>query len=140
MLIGHYDRDIWAPGGISNYVRQISDAQQQRGDQIIFFTKQQKFTPPDRLQQTITIVDDADLYHQAQRYGLDILHLHTEVSYLPSNVGFQVLRTVHEHRPYCPSGSRYLANTQQPCNHNTTWGDASGDIFRSTVAVSGPRA
>jgi glycosyltransferase involved in cell wall biosynthesis len=117
MLIGHYDRDIWAPGGISNYVRQISDAQQQRGHQIIFFTKQQQSIPPDRLLQTITIVDDTDLYHQSEKLGLDILHLHTEVSHLPSNAEFQVLRTVHEHRPYCPGGSRYLANTQQPCNY-----------------------
>jgi glycosyltransferase involved in cell wall biosynthesis len=122
MLIGHYDRDIWAPGGISNYVRQITEAQQQQGHQVIFLTKQQQFIPPDRLQQTVAIADDADLYQQAQQLGLDILHLHTEVSHLPSNVGFQVLRTVHEHRPYCPSGSRYLANTQQPCNYQYSLG------------------
>ena len=48
--------------------------------------------------------------------GLDVLHLHTGIEPVPTGLGVPVVRTVHEHRPYCPSGERYLFRRDIPCD------------------------
>ena len=63
----------------------------------------------------IHIKSDDDLFSYASKLNLDILHLHAEVGMSPPS-HIPVLRTLHGHHPYCPSGSKYLGRWQKPCD------------------------
>jgi glycosyltransferase involved in cell wall biosynthesis len=115
MRIGQYMEGLNDPGGIATYIYRLSQAQLAAGHRVYFFD-----TRPINLKlvaedDKIVICDDDDLYRQAALSKLDILHLHTSISKLPPQ-GLPVVRTVHGHNPYCPSGSRYLQNWHQPCD------------------------
>ncbi|MBW4553902.1 MAG: glycosyltransferase family 4 protein [Aphanocapsa sp. GSE-SYN-MK-11-07L] len=47
--------------------------------------------------------------------NLDILHIHAEFN-LPFPSEVSIVRTVHVHTPYCPSGSRYLNRWEKRCD------------------------
>ena len=114
MIIGHYEHEIWAKGGIASYIRRVSAAQQALGHKVYYFS-QQPSTGINELEQPIIVPTETELYRQAQTLGLDILHLHCTVHTSPPEK-LPAVRTLHGHQPYCPSGSRYLERWQKPCD------------------------
>lgn len=125
MIIGHYNQNIWEKGGIAAYIRRISAAQQAAGHTIHYFTKY----PCDGISDSeapIVALTDAQLFEQAERLGLNLLHLHEVIGTVPPKQ-LSVIRTLHTHSPYCPSGSKFLDRWKQPCNrpysvHGCLWG------------------
>lgn len=135
MIIGHYhSEEIWAKGGIASYVRRVSAAQCLLGHQVLYFSNQpsQGSTAEE---QPIIVPTAQDLFLNAEKLGVDILHLHGGIDSLPSK-HIPVVRTMHGHHPYCPSGSKYLKQQNTPCDrpyslYGCLWGhfiDRCGSI------------
>jgi glycosyltransferase involved in cell wall biosynthesis len=127
---------IWDRGGIATYIRRVSKAQRAAGHTVYYLdTRSFKATQDEAVDLPIVVRDDNDLFIQAKVCGLDILHLHTNVSVIPPS-SMPVIRTVHNNNPYCPSGSRHLKRWGQPCDRayslgGCLWGhfvDACGSI------------
>lgn len=116
MIIGHYDHEIWAKGGLATYIRRIAKAQQQLGHQIYFFS-QQPCRSNEQDEEPIVVAKGEDLFGAAIEKNVDILHLHRSIDFLPPT-RIPVIRTLHGHAPYCPSGSRYLTKHGQPCDRS----------------------
>ena len=109
---------IWDQGGIATYIRAISSAQKMAGHEVLFFdTNERKSSRGTDAVAVEYVPSDKDLFEKAERRGLDILHLHSE---LPGHAiaTLPLIRTVHGHQPYCPSGSRYLKRSATACNRN----------------------
>lgn len=126
MRIGHYTPDIWAPGGVSSYIRRLGRAQKARGDDVYYLGMEPpERKPPSDL--TPHYASDAPaLFRWARGADLDVLHVHNPLEDRPPK-GLPLLRTLHDHTANCPSGTRHLARTQQPCNRTSdpvtcTWG------------------
>lgn len=117
---------IWEHGGVASYIRRLGTAQSQAGHAVYYLDSQTYTSVSDSgIEPPIAVRDDSDLFSQARTLTLDILHLHTAVSTLPSNL--PIIRTVHGHRPYCPSGGKYLERWNRACDrpYNLTgcfWG------------------
>jgi glycosyltransferase involved in cell wall biosynthesis len=115
MNIGHYMPGIWDPGGIAGYIRRVSEAQREAGHAVCFLDPTGRYAAePDPGRRPI-LVDPGELAGRARELGLDVLHLHANVDPWPRG-GPQAVRTVHEHRPYCPSGARYLRRSAVACD------------------------
>ncbi len=135
MIIGHFDIDLGANGGITTYIRRISEGQKLRGHQLYYFTRSPELKPIIDGHIPIYIKSDAELFSYASSLNLDILHLHNGISTAPPS-HLAVLRTLHGHHPYCPSGSKYLGRWKKPCDrphspHGCLWGhivDGCGSI------------
>lgn len=113
MTIGHYAPQLWANGGIASYVRRLGRAQTEAGHAVLYLSADAAAgEAPDRHHR---VRDDADLFGQARRYGLDVLHLHKPVRTLPAD-RVPTLRTMHGHQGSCPSATRYLARQRRPCD------------------------
>lgn len=116
MIIGHYMQGIWDGGGISTYIRRLTKAQLAMGYTVHYLdTRSCTTTSSEAVDLPIVARDDNDLFIQAQEHRLDILHLHTTVSVVPPN-STPIIRTVHGNSPYCPSGSKHLKRSGQPCD------------------------
>jgi glycosyltransferase involved in cell wall biosynthesis len=139
MKIGHYDSELWSKGGVSSYIRRVSQAQQAAGHSIHFFSIYSPQAGIEDWEIPQIVTDEVDLFHQAQALGLDILHLHKPIRTQPSNQ-VCVIRTVHGHQPYCPSGSKFLRRWNKPCDrpynlYGCLWGhvvDRCGSIRPKT--------
>jgi glycosyltransferase involved in cell wall biosynthesis len=116
MIIGHYEHDIWIKGGIASYIRRVSEAQQEAGHKVYFLSKYPSQGLNGEEQPIITKTDD-NLYRQAGQLGLDVLHLHTSVDVVPP-APLPTLRTLHIHKPYCPSGGKFLKRWSRPCDRS----------------------
>jgi glycosyltransferase involved in cell wall biosynthesis len=135
MIIGHFDTDIGAKGGITTYIRRVSEAQKEKGHQIYYFTRSTEMTSMADGVMPIHVSDDNELFTYAKNLKLDILHLHAGLSNPPPE-NLPVLRTLHGHHPYCPSGSQYLGRWKKPCDRTYSpqgclWGhlvDGCGSI------------
>lgn len=114
MIIGHYIPDVTANGGAELYLRRIAVAQKDLGHTVYCFSKYGAISSLDGVPIT-SIKTDADLYTEAMRMKIDLLHLHHEVSLLPPS-NLKVMRTVQGHQPYCPSASKFLARSNCPCD------------------------
>ena len=114
MKIAHYDHDIWAKGGLANYVRRVAATQRELGHEIVFFSKRESGLS-DAGQVARVVPTNVELYELAQQLGVDILHTHRSLELSPPR-NLPVIRTVHGHAPYCPSGSRFLAKQGVPCD------------------------
>ena len=140
MHIGHYAPDIWAPGGVTSYMRRVGRAQAASGDTVAYvgLTDPGPDVPAD-LRPTQVRDEDA-LFRWAQSAQLDVLHVHKPLKTRPPR-SLPLLRTLHDHAANCPSGSRYLARSQRPCNRVSgvgacTWGylvDDCGSLRPSTA-------
>jgi glycosyltransferase involved in cell wall biosynthesis len=107
---------IWDRGGIATYIRRVSKAQRAAGHTVHYLdTRPFTDVQDESVDLPIVVRDDNDLFIQAKLCGLDILHLHTNVSVIPPS-SMPVIRTVHNNNPYCPSGSRHLKRWGQPCD------------------------
>jgi glycosyltransferase involved in cell wall biosynthesis len=116
MRIGHYMQGISDPGGIATYIRRLSQTQREAGHTVYFLDTRPSLAPNDDAGDLpIAVQSDADLFAQTRSLNLDILHLHTTISVLPPS-DLPVLRTLHGHSPYCPSGSKYLKRWGKPCD------------------------
>jgi glycosyltransferase involved in cell wall biosynthesis len=114
MIIGHYDHEIWAKGGMATYIRRISNAQREAGHQVHFLTR----FPCDGsnlAEAPIVTPTEPELFTQAERLNVDVLHLHRSIAVPPPKY-LPTLRTLHGHQPYCPSGSRFLERWHKPCD------------------------
>ena len=144
MIIGHYDSELWSKGGISSYIRRVSRAQRAAGHQVYYFS----FYPcrdrvEDPAEEPQIITSNTHLFEQAQSLGLDVLHLHKPIS-TPPPAKLCVLRTVHGHQPYCPSGSKFLERWNKPCDRpysllGCLWGhyvDLCGSIRPDTAQLN----
>ena len=127
MHIGHYAPDMWAPGGVSSYIRRLGRAQQARGDTVLYLglTETEDYDVPEDLTPRF-LEDESALFAWARQTDLDVLHVHKPLSTRPPDE-LPLLRTLHDHAANCPSGSRHLARTQDPCNRvsdllTCTWG------------------
>lgn len=117
MRIGHYINGLNKPGGINRYIRSISLEQSLQDHNILYFDSTFNGQKIDDSFCDIPIIlrDKHDLLKQIKRWNLDILHIHAEFNQLLPT-GISIIRTVHVHTPYCPSGSRYLAASSTPCD------------------------
>lgn len=116
MIIGHYMQGIWDGGGISTYIRRLTKAQLAMGYTVHYLdTRSGTTTSSEPVDLPIVVRDDNDLFIQAKAHKLDILHLHTTVSVVPPN-STPIIRTIHGNSPYCPSGSKHLKRSGQPCD------------------------
>jgi glycosyltransferase involved in cell wall biosynthesis len=134
MIIGHYHRNIWASGGIASYISRIGAAQHTLGHTVHYFS-QHLDQGASHFPMPHLVSTNEDLHCQADQLGLDILHLHCSINPpLPKN--HVVIRTLHEHSPYCPSGTQFLGQWSKPCDrvyslHGCLWGhfiDRCGSI------------
>jgi glycosyltransferase involved in cell wall biosynthesis len=122
MIIGHYMQGIWDGGGISTYIRRITKAQLAMGYTVHYLdTRSCTTTSSEAVDLPIVVRDDNDLFIQAKAHRLDILHLHTTVSVVPRD-STPIIRTVHGNSPYCPSGSKHLKRSDQPCDRAYSFG------------------
>jgi glycosyltransferase involved in cell wall biosynthesis len=130
MRIGHYAPHIWAPGGIATYVRRLGTAQSSRGHDVTYLSFDSEDSSsgdsssadaPPANATVVSVASEADLFRRAKALELDVLHLHKPVSAVPEDA-LPLLRTMHGHQASCPSGSRFLARTGQPCNRTPSWG------------------
>ena len=113
MRIAHYTTRLTDHGGVANYIRRVSRAQREDGHTLHFYDH---IRNSHKGGDEITYVqDDADLFARAARDEIDILHVHTTVDMSP-DAPVPVIRTLHGHWPYCPSGSRYLLARGKPCD------------------------
>lgn len=115
MIIGHYEQNIWAAGGLAAYIRRIGQAQRSLGHTVYYFSRFASVIADCEDLHPILVNDEEDLYAQAKRLKLDILHLHGEVTSAPPR-SLAVIRTLQGHQPYCPSGSKFLKQSNQPCD------------------------
>ncbi len=113
MKIGHYAHRINANGGIASYVRRLGSAQTTRGQEVVYLSHTQDANAPSP---TRTVQSD-DLFSEAHRLDLDLLHLHHPVDQIPTD-RVPTIRTVHNNQGSCPSGSRYLKRSGYPCNRD----------------------
>ena len=115
MIIGHYEHNIWAPGGIATYIRQLGAVQRAAGHTVLYFSQTASSQKLSDLEQPILVPVEATLFTQAQALGVDVLHLHTFVDTPPPD-NLKVIRTLHVHHPYCPSGGKFLGRWNRPCS------------------------
>ena len=108
-------------------MRRIVEGQRRRGHEVLIFERRSTDSPPTANSLDAGIIpttDDTDLLRQARDRKLDVLHLHTAVftpnDIVDARVGPVLVRTMHGHEAYCPSGSRYLARTRTPCPRRYT--------------------
>lgn len=131
MRIGHYAPFLWDPGGISSYVSRLGSAQQARGHEVRYYSRE---APPDSPPTQLVDSDEA-LFAEAEGDDLDVLHLHKPVQPLPDD-RVPTLRTMHGNQGSCPSGSRYLERTGMPCHRAYS---VSGCTFGHLVDHCGSR-
>lgn len=143
MRIGHYTYNIWEHGGVASYIRRISAAQRDLGYKVYYLDSHIANSVLDAEHEAPIIVqNDHDLLTQSTRLKLDILHLHTAIILNPQG-HIPTIRTIHGHQPYCPSGSRYLRRSSQPCDRSYSfagclWGhffDRCGSIRPHNLKV-----
>ncbi len=112
--IAHYAPRLWAKGGIATYVRRLGDAQAAAGYEVVYFSR----NPEDaKVENTLVISDDRELFGQARALSCDILHLHKPVYHLPEN-RVTTVRTMHGNQGSCPTGTRYLVRSAKPCQRH----------------------
>lgn len=113
MRIAHYAPKLWSPGGIASYVRRLGQAQAASSDEVVYFSRFDEGDPTDALHHTVAGEDE--LFDRLGTLDVDILHLHWPLDTLPAHRP-PMVRTMHGNQGSCPSGSRYLKRSGQPCN------------------------
>ncbi|MCS7034505.1 MAG: glycosyltransferase family 4 protein [Phycisphaerae bacterium] len=95
MRIGHFIPDPAGVGGLERYVSRLVDAQSSAGHEVCLLAGVQGLAG-------------------AAIQGVQVLHAH---GLLPQGVTqVPLVRHVHGHWPYCPSGSRFLGLRDSACN------------------------
>jgi len=115
MRIGHYAPNIGEEGGIATYIRRTGDALSSRGHEVAFLGRDA--VSASLPGECVDVSNDTSLFTVAENLALDILHLHKSVETLPAD-RVPTVRTMHGHQGGCPSGSRYLSRTDEPCDRD----------------------
>lgn len=110
MRIGHYNFHLGVQGGIASYVRRVGRAQVEKGHEVFYLCRSNEETDL-----PLEVEGDRELFSTARERDLDVLHLHYPVENLPED-RVPTIRTMHGNEGSCPSGSRYLKRSGQPCN------------------------
>jgi glycosyltransferase involved in cell wall biosynthesis len=100
-------------------VQRLGAAQQRNGHEVLYFSHYEASEHADATR--LAVGTGRDLFDQAHAVGLDLLHLHRPAPMLPPD-RVPTVRTMHGNQGSCPSGSRYLKRTGQPCNRRFTVG------------------
>lgn len=117
MRIGHYAPKIGVSGGIATYIRRVGRAQSRRANTLVYLGRDaDSASLPGK---SVEVPNDEALFSAASDLDLDILHLHKSVESLPDN-RVPTVRTMHGHQGGCPSGTRYLSRSGEPCNRAYT--------------------
>ena len=135
MKICHYTAGLFFPGGVGSYLRRIVAGQIRRGHEVVLFDRRQPQTHSSihgfpEAAEICQTENDSDLWRQVRARPFDVLHTHTVVETAEAGAGQlpALVRTMHGHEAYCPSGTRYLARpSSQPCPRGyhlagCTWG------------------
>jgi glycosyltransferase involved in cell wall biosynthesis len=132
MRIGHYSPWLLSPGGINTYLRRVVQGQVEGGHEIVLFNRPHDTRPKTSLTfdpDIVTTRDDLELFRLALDRGVDVLHLHTCINVSAfDSIRLPIVRTMHGHEAYCPSGSRHLQKpASRPCPRayhllGCTWG------------------
>lgn len=130
MTIGHY-QGLYEHSGVGSYIRRIVSAQRREGHRVIYFDLPEGFPDDvgnDDIDEAVRVENNQELYAEARRRKVDVLHAHHLLTDPPPD-GLPVIRSVHNHRPYCPSRYRYLRRRGRPCPRSFTvmgclWGMA----------------
>jgi glycosyltransferase involved in cell wall biosynthesis len=115
MIIGHYMPGIWDSGGIAVYLRRVAAAQREAGHTVRFFDSLDRYAEFSDPELRPNIVSAEDLGTKARELCLDVLHLHSAIEPMSGDLP-PMVRTLHDHHPYCPSGGRYLKRSGLPCD------------------------
>lgn len=120
--IGHFTHTLRNVGGIETYVRRISRAQTEAGNNVHIFGTEAVGSgfAPDGCQEH-ALRDESECFRVAAELNLDVLHLHWDVKKLPDS-HIPCIRTVHLNTPYCPSGNSFLKAQEVPCNRTCSLG------------------
>ena len=111
--VAHYAPFLWAKGGIASYVERLGQAQEGIGIDVLYFTQRHGDDPlPDK---TTLVENEAHLFRLAREWQVDILHLHKPVKHLPEE-RVTTVRTMHGNQGSCPTGTRFLAKSEMPCD------------------------
>jgi glycosyltransferase involved in cell wall biosynthesis len=126
MRIGHYMIGLSERGGIAMHTRKVSTAQLAAGHEVVFFDLERCRKPSADFPDIHYVPDENSLLTKAEKLGVDILHAHILLEHAPKSK-VPVLRTLHGHEPYCPSGGHYLGRQQVACKRRfglaaCTWG------------------
>jgi len=113
-------------GGIRTHIRLVSAAQRQAGHEVLLFDLERFRQRGDGFDDVHYFADESALLAQAEGRGVDILHAHTLLEQATESK-VAVLRSLHGHEPYCPSGGHYLARRKIACPRlyhpiGCTWG------------------
>jgi glycosyltransferase involved in cell wall biosynthesis len=115
MKIGHFMKGIWAGGGVGSYIRRVGEAQAKIGHEVVYLDLADS-TALDKANANVSYINkEGDLLREARKLGLDVLHLHGVSNIAPGISDVPVVRSIHDHTPYCPSGSRYFQRWNRPC-------------------------
>jgi glycosyltransferase involved in cell wall biosynthesis len=114
MIIGHYGHDIWAQGGVSSYIGRVSRMQRELGHTVHLFSCT-SLDESEIVDKTINIVKEEEICDRALDFNLDVLHVHCTLRQKQPH-SLAIVRTLHGHSPYCPSGSKFLASSGKPCD------------------------
>ena len=116
MKIGHYSPGIWAKGGVASYIRRVGQGQQNFGHEVSYIAlTSEKEACAGATEPTAFVEDEAAVFRLAAERKLDILHVHLALSGRAKPT-VPLIRTVHGHQAYCPSGGRFLARQNKPCD------------------------
>ena len=116
MKIGHCSHTIWAPGGVASYIRRIGLEQKRLGHEVVYFDLFSTEENDEGAEaQTYSVKDEDALFQRVTEEKIDILHLHIGLKD-HRQFPIPVIRTVHGHQPYCPSGGRFLKRQGKPCD------------------------
>ena len=110
--IAHYAPNLWAKGGIATYVRRLGEAQTAAGYEVLYLSQNPSDTSIK--ESTIVVQNEAALFSKTRALQCDVLHLHKPVQNLPKDRVLTV-RTMHGNQGSCPTGTRYLVQSEQPC-------------------------
>jgi glycosyltransferase involved in cell wall biosynthesis len=121
MIIGHYTPGLEEPGGIAAYIRQLGHAQQAAGHEVLFLDLLRTAKSRDRRAEIIYCENEAEVPVAALRRGAQVLHVHRDFL-LGDAPPMSIIRTIHDHTPYCPSGGRFLKRSDRPCNRGYSLG------------------
>ncbi len=127
MKILHYMHDLWGRGGVATYLRLVTGQQVALGHEVLFADS----SPVPAGAAIHHVATGADLAALAKSVGADVIHTHIGP---PGGLRtpIPVVRTVHGHQHYCPSGSQFLARRGVACERmenvfGCTWGHLIDD-------------
>jgi glycosyltransferase involved in cell wall biosynthesis len=114
----HVDPRLWEPGGVTTTLVVTARAQRRLGVEVSFAGPPgSSARAPADAGTTAEWSTSEDLDHLARGEGVDVVHLHGIPAGAPpaAPAPCPVVRTVHNHNPYCPTGTKRFVWGEQCC-------------------------